>query len=73
MAQTTYIATVQVVLKPGTVESQVGACDWFSGLLSEHEDVLDWQYLPIGGTRLYPSEKIVNDDDFYLEGDAFDP
>ncbi len=71
MAQTTYIATVQIVIKPGEVNSEAEACDWFSGLLSENEGILDWQYLPIGGSLLSPSEKIVSEIKDYEEGDAF--
>ena len=64
----TYIATIQVVLRPDVVDSVDAACDWFSGLFSDNEEVLDWGYLKMGGQRLYPSEKLV-DTDLYEEGD----
>lgn len=69
MAQRAYIATVQIIIKPKAVESEGDACDWMSGLLSENEQVLDWQYLNVGGQRLTPSEKYISDN--YEEGEGF--
>jgi len=68
----TYIATVQIVISPiQAVDSQAAACDWFSGLLSENPKVLDWQYLKLGGQRLFPNAVYVDTDLEYQEGDAF--
>lgn len=72
MAQTAYIATVQIVITPNAtigLDSEAAACDWFSGLLSDNAEVLDWQYLRIGGQLLLPQETIIPDP--YEEGDAF--
>ena len=74
MANKTYVATVQIVIHPKEeVDSEAGACDWFSGLLSEDlqikEKILDWSYLKMGGQFMSPTEILVEDP--YDEGDAF--
>jgi hypothetical protein len=65
-----YIATVQVLIQPSAATTEAEACDWMSGLLSENTQVLDWQYLRLGGQRLTPSETFVNPET-YKEGEAF--
>jgi hypothetical protein len=71
----TFIATVQIVIHPNqNIKSEIEACDWFSGLLSErlrHEEqiILDWAYLKMGGQFLYPQEVLISDD--YEEGELF--
>ena len=39
-----FIATIKVAVKAEACGDQSGACDWFSGLLSENPDVIDWAY-----------------------------
>lgn len=67
----TFITTVQIVLKPGidNINSIDDVYAWVSELLSENNDVLDWQYLSIGGQCLYPSRIFISDD--YETGEAF--
>jgi hypothetical protein len=67
MAKTAYIATIQVIIVG--VDSQAEACDFISETLRPMENVLDWQYLPVGGHYLAPAEKIIPDN--YEEGDGF--
>lgn len=69
MAEETFIATVQIVLRPGAADTEPEACDWMHGLLSEHPEILDWAYLRIGGQLLSPISTIV-DTKNYQEGDA---
>ena len=67
----TYMATIQILISPEEkLQSESEACDWFSGLLSENEKILDWSYLKIGGQYLSPSEKYVSEKD-YEEGEIF--
>lgn len=71
MVQKTYIATIQIVIHSNQeLESEAQACDWFSGLLTEHEGILDWSYLKVGGQYLYPHERYY-DLKNYEEGEAF--
>lgn len=67
----TYIATVQIVINPAVadIQSESEACDWFSGLLTENEQILDWSYLKIGSQFLSPKEIFV-DPEKYEEGSA---
>jgi hypothetical protein len=69
MAKPAYVAIVQVLINPDTsgVVNESSACDWFSGLLSENGQVLDWAYLSVGGKLMTPTEKIIPDN--YEEGD----
>jgi len=72
MAQETYIATVQLVLRPGLVDSEAQACDAISGLFEEvGGNVLDWAYLKMNGQYLYPTHKTISDEEEYEEGEAF--
>jgi hypothetical protein len=68
MAKETYIATVQIIIRPGVVDCQDGACDWMIGLLSDNPEVLDWGYLKKKGHWMYPEKITVCDN--YEEGDA---
>ena len=71
MAEEVFVATVSVVIHPRSgVESQAEACDWFTGLLSENGEVLDWSYLKVGGQFTGPTRRIV-DLQSYAEGDLF--
>ena len=63
-----YKATVTVLLKADVCESEGEACDWFSGLLSENADVLDWGYLRKGDD--WPPPALVEVPDDYDEGDG---
>lgn len=73
MADTVYVATIQVAVNPRVtgVENVADACDWFRGLLSEEceEAVLEWNYLKIGGQRLLPQAQVIAS--YYEEGDLF--
>lgn len=40
-------ATVHILIQAPGVEDHFGACDWFSGLLRDHDDVFDWSYLAV--------------------------
>ena len=70
-----YVATVQIIIHPDDVNNEADACDWFSALLSENHQVLDWQYLTVGPQILSPTETYVEFDpiDGYEEGSAFNP
>lgn len=58
----TYIATVQIIIHPNEeIHSKPQACDWFSGLLSDNEKVIDWQYLKIGNQICSPTEYYMDD------------
>lgn len=59
-----YVATVKVMVKAEACENQAGACDWFSGLLSENPDVVDWGYVD---NKTHPKQVQVPKD--YEEGD----
>lgn len=59
-----FIATVRVLVKEEACENNAGACDWFSGLLSEHPDVVDWAYVK---PSKYPQKVRVPEE--YEEGD----
>ena len=71
-----YIATMQIVVpytddmgeEPG-VDCPAGVSDFLNEFL-EDNNILDWQYLSIGGQLLTAKEIIVPDN--YQEGDAFD-
>lgn len=71
MAKEGVIATVQILIKPSVVnEFRSGSAeDWFSGLLSNHPDILDWSYLKMGGQYLYPMRVTISND--YTEGEIF--
>ena len=70
MNKTTYIATVQIIISPDAgVSSEAEAADWFSGLLSDNDQVFDWSYLKVGGQNLYPTS-IQVDPENYEEGQA---
>jgi predicted neuraminidase len=66
-----YVATVRIAVNAKTCGNTVaGACEWFSGLLSDNNDVFDWAY----GSRkgVYPYPKLVEvDEKKYEEGDLF--
>jgi len=66
-----YVATICVAVDAEACGNSVaGACDWFSGLLSENKDVFDWSY----GSRKnsYPEPKLVEvNEKRYKEGDLF--
>jgi predicted neuraminidase len=65
-----YTATIKVAVRAEACGSPQGACDWFCGLLSENEDVLDWGYVPENG--VHPMPKLVKiDESQYKEGDLF--
>lgn len=73
MAIEIYMATVQIAIHPDSgVEDKAGACDWFSGLLTENKEVLDWSYLKLGGQFLTPSKRLSVDLDDYNEGEIFE-
>ena len=57
-----YVATVHILL-PRDVQDEASACDWMSGLLTEHSRAQDWTYANAGG----PHEIDVPVD--YAEGD----
>lgn len=67
------IATIQIALDASTVNSESGACDYISETLGNLEDVVDWQYLAVGGQRLTPQERpgMIADANEYEEGDCF--
>lgn len=82
--RTALVATVTILLDPKVIgkeaETEWGgelapaaACDWMSGLLSEHADVLDWRYedkAAVGEPlEHYHWSEIVIDRDQYTEGD----
>jgi hypothetical protein len=70
MTRRTFIATVQIIISPDAgVTSEAEAADWFSGLLSDNEQVFDWSYLKVGGQYLYPTS-IQVDPKNYQEGQA---
>jgi hypothetical protein len=70
MTRRTYIATVQIIIDPDAgVTNEAEATDWFSGLLSDNDQVFDWGYLKVGGQYLYPTS-IQADPDNYEEGQA---
>ena len=66
-----YVTTIRVAVNAEACgNSEAGACDWFSGLLSENKDVFDWSY----GARKnsYPKPKLVEvNEEEYKEGDLF--
>jgi len=66
-----YVATIRVAVNAEACENSVaGACDWFTGLLSENEDVFDWAH----GSRknVFPPPKLVEvNEKRYEEGDLF--
>lgn len=65
MAQTAYVATIQVCITG--VNSEAEACDFLSETLRPMPHVLDWAYLQVGGQFLSPALRVVPDD--YQEGD----
>jgi len=63
-------AIIRVLVDENACESDAGACDWFSGLLSEHEDVIDWGYVhDEDGHATRPELVDVPKD--YIEGDLY--
>lgn len=66
-----YVATVRIAVDADACNNSVdGACDWFSGLLSENEDVFDWAHGSRKGS--YPLPKLVEvDGKKYREGNLF--
>ena len=70
MTRRTFIATVQIIISPDAgVTSESEAADWFSGLLSDNNQVFDWGYLKVGGQYLHPTSIHV-DPENYEEGQA---
>lgn len=68
-----YIATIQIVIKPGVLDDDYyegAASDWISGLLSDNADVLDWQYAEMPAGYRHTAQQIIVSDN-YTEGDAF--
>lgn len=61
-----FVATVKVLVKASACETQAGACDWFTGLLTENPDVIDWGYM---SHKKDPHEVILPRN--YTEGDLF--
>ena len=60
-----FVGTVKVLVKAeACLNSVSGACDWFSGLLSENEDVIDWGYI---NHEKDPHPALIGDG--YKEGD----
>jgi hypothetical protein len=65
-----FLATIHVAVRAEACDdNEAGACDWFSGLLSENKDVLDWSYQRKGKT--WPPPKLVEVKEPYTEGDLF--
>ena len=55
-----YVATIRVaVYAQACGNTTSGACEWFSGLLSENLDVLDWGYVPKG--NVHPEPRLPGD------------
>ena len=68
MPETSFVATIQILIPPGECRSASEAADWIHGLMDDSR-VMDWAYLKIGGQYLFPTEIIVPDD--YEEGELF--
>jgi hypothetical protein len=60
MAKITYRAIVEITVKPGCCSSQSDASDWFWGLLSENQEILNWEYLKVANIYLSPREVLVD-------------
>jgi predicted neuraminidase len=66
-----FVATIRVAVRAEACDYTVdGACDWFSGLLSENSNVFDWAHGSENG--VHPKPKLVEvDETLYEEGDLF--
>jgi hypothetical protein len=66
-----YVATVRIAVPAEHCNnSQAGACDWFTGLLSENPQVFDWTHGSRKGSHPMPKLVEVNAEK-YNEGDLF--
>lgn len=64
-----YMATIQILVCPKEeITNDAEAYDWFSGLLTDNVDILDWRYLKIGEQYLQPKSCMI-DLNKYEEGD----
>lgn len=70
-----YIATIRVMVSADACQnSQAGACDYFSAMLSENADVIDWGYEPDRPSKNggpCPKPQLVHAPEPYCEGDLF--
>ena len=66
-----YVATIRVAVDAKACGNLThGACEWFSGLLSDNTEVFDWAYGSRKGS--YPKPKLIEvDARKYAEGDLF--
>jgi len=66
-----FITTVQIAFQYKGAFNEDEACDWVSGLLTEHEEVLDWEYLKINNKFQSPKEFDYEFEDDDEEGGLF--
>ena len=69
MGRVVHVTTIQLVLPQ---DDATKATDALSAWLTQAQnagEVLDWQYLKLGGQHLTPTARTVPD--MYTEGDAF--
>ena len=69
MCKKVYVATVQIAIE---IDSQDKAEDWISGLFENQNQLqgefaeytpYDWAYLRMGRQYLYPTDRLVDNDD----------
>lgn len=71
-----YLVSARILISKDACDSQAGACDFMSGMLSDNRDVIDWGYEPIPnpkvkGGLVHPMPQLVKIPKIYHEGDLF--